>query len=106
MKNRWWRRRRRRGGRKLCASLMQWEGLGVCFSPGLAEPTNPTRRKGSRMEASDNNLFLFFLVWVFQGSACEITKSYCMFLFLFSHLHNLCEQTEYKRAGSCSVIYN
>lgn len=84
MKNRWW-RRRRRGGRRLCASLMQWAGLGACFSPGLAEPANPTRRKGSGMKASDNNCFCFSLVWVFQGSACELTKSWCLFLFLFSH---------------------
>lgn len=54
-------------------------GAWSLFSPGVAEPANPTRRKGSGMEASNNNLFLFFFVWVFQGSACEITKSYCMF---------------------------
>lgn len=35
-----------------------------------------------------------------------IVCCFVFFYFCFPHLNNPCEQTEYKRAGSCSVIYN
>lgn len=81
--------------------------------PRLGEPANPTRREGCGMEASDNNLFFVFPLSTKTTSGSFmvlpvklISPIICILKFLFSHLYNLSEQTEYKRAGSCSVIYN